>query len=191
MAARLSIGILPREGPRDTAALGVASLLPFSHFDGEQSKGRQAPVKALAVKDSNLDLGHIEPAGVLRGVAKDDTAKQLARCVDPQHFLEADAKVGIEVVENQMDSPRLRVDVFEQVLDEGNEVDFGPALGHSAGASSTLGLHGHEQIVELTGDAQSHRAAKDLRPPPETVPARNPSSLPLAPRDQPDRGHQQ
>lgn len=61
MLAQLSIGIVPREGPRDAAARGVAALLPDSDFRGEQRLGRQAPVKALAVKDADLDLRHIEP----------------------------------------------------------------------------------------------------------------------------------
>ena len=124
MLTQLAICILPREGPREAAAFGVTALLPSGHFDGEQGAVWQASVKALAIKDTDLDFRHIEPTGVFRGVVEDDTAEQVSRRADAEHGLETDAKVGAEIVENEVDAPRFRVDVFEQVLDEGDEVDL-------------------------------------------------------------------
>ena len=144
--AHLSIRILSREGPRDAAARGIATLLPSRNFSGEQRLGRQTPIEALAVEDANFDLRHIEPAGVVRGVVKDHAPEQPPRYRDAEHFLEADARVGIEVVEDQMDAPRVRLDVFEQVLDEGHEVGFGPVLGHLDGASAALGFYSHDTL---------------------------------------------
>jgi hypothetical protein len=104
-------------------------------------------VKVLAIKDTDLDFRHVEPAGVVRGVTEDDASEQVPRRADAEHVLEADAKVGIEVVENQVGAPRFRVDVFEQVLDEVHEVDLGAAVGHLDRPSSALGLDRHEQIA--------------------------------------------
>ena len=109
--AHFPIRILPREGPRDAAALGIAALLPRRDFSGEQRMGWQAPVKALPIKDSNLDLCQIEPAGVYWGVVKRHAREQVPCCVDTQRFLEAHAKMGIEVVEDQMNAARVRVDL--------------------------------------------------------------------------------
>lgn len=49
---------------------------------------------------------------------KDHTPEQVPRGGNTKHFFEAHAKVSIEVVEDQMDAPRVRVDVFEQVLEK-------------------------------------------------------------------------
>ena len=147
MLAHLSICILPREGPCDAAAFSVAALLPSGDFGGQQRAGRQAAGEALAVKDADLDLCHVEPAGVFRGAVEDDAAQQVPRCVDAQHVLEAHAKVGAQVVEDQMNSPRLWVDVFKQVLDERNEVGLGTAIGHRDRPPSALRFHRHEQIA--------------------------------------------
>ncbi|HEX9276438.1 MAG TPA: hypothetical protein VGA51_08590, partial [Casimicrobiaceae bacterium] len=147
MAAHFSISILSRESPRDAATFGVTALLPSGDFGGELRAVWQTPVKALTIKDSDLDFSHVEPAGMFRGVVEDDTSEQVLRRLGAEHGLETDAKVGAQVVENQVDAPRGRVDVFEQVLDEGNEVDFGPVIGHLDRASSALGFDRHEQIA--------------------------------------------
>ena len=56
MFAHLAICILPREGPRDAAALGDTALLPSGDFGGEHGAIGQAPVKALAIKNTDLDF---------------------------------------------------------------------------------------------------------------------------------------
>lgn len=76
MSLHLPIRVLPSEGPRDAAVLGVASLLPGRDFGGEQSAVWQTAGKALAIKDSDLDFSHVEPAG--------DAAQQGLRCGDTQ-----------------------------------------------------------------------------------------------------------
>jgi hypothetical protein len=80
-------------------------------------------------------------------IREDDTAEQVSRRADAEHGLETDAKVGTEIVENQVGAPRFRVEVFEQVLDEGDEVDFGSVIGHLDRPSSALGFDCHGQIT--------------------------------------------
>src|SRR5437773_9181291 len=147
MLAHLSIRILPREGPCDAATFGVTALLPGGDFGSKLCASGQAPIKTLAIKDSDFDFRHVEPTGMHRGVVEDDASQQVPGRAGAEHVLEADAKVGIEVVENQMDAPRGWVDVVEQVLDEGNEVDLGPVIGHLDGSPSALGLDLHEQVA--------------------------------------------
>jgi hypothetical protein len=92
MLSHLTICILPREGPRDATAFCVTALLPSGDLGGEQCAVGQAPVKALAIKDTDLDFRHVEPAGVFRGVVEDDTAEQLLGRPDAEHGLETDTK---------------------------------------------------------------------------------------------------
>jgi hypothetical protein len=116
MVAHLSICILSREGPSYATALGISALLPSSDFGGERRAGWQASIKTLAIEDTDLDFRHVEPAGVVRGVVEDDASEQMSGRVDAEHVLESHPKMSIEVVENQMDTPRPRVDVFKQCL---------------------------------------------------------------------------
>jgi hypothetical protein len=63
--------------------------------------------------------------GELASAAK-STRYRVSRRPDPEYGFEADAKVGAEIVEHEVNAPGFRVDMFEQVFDEGDEVDFGP-----------------------------------------------------------------
>lgn len=90
MLAHLALCILSREGPRDAAAFGVTALLPSGDFGGEQGAVWQAPVKALTIKDTDVDFRHVEPAGVFWGVVENYTAEQvLGKLGSDSTFLEA------------------------------------------------------------------------------------------------------
>ena len=47
-----------------------------------------------------------------------DPAQQGLRRGEAEHVREAGAKVGVEIVQDQMDAPRRGVDVLQQELDE-------------------------------------------------------------------------
>ena len=84
---------------------------------------------------------------MFRGVVKDDPAQKRFRLLDAEHFLEALAEMGIEVVHDQMDAPRRGIDLFEQIPDEGHKVGLGAAVGHQDRSPPALGFHCHEQIA--------------------------------------------
>ena len=140
MSSHFQIGVLPRERPLDTSLLGVSAPLPCIDFTGEGVTVGQAPIQALAIKDANFDFRHVQPTGVLRGVVKDDATQQLVRHLDAEHVLETLAEMCIEVVEHEMNAMCLRIDLFEQVLDEGDEVRLGAMIGDLHGPSSALGF---------------------------------------------------
>src|SRR5882672_490049 len=147
MAAHLPVRVLSGEGPRDAAVFGVTALLPGHDLGCEQSAIGNTPIKALAIEDTNLHFRHVEPTAVLRRVVKDDAPQEGVGGVDAEHLLEADAKMGIEVVHDQMHAPCRGVDLVEQMLDEGHEVDLGTVIGHPRGTASALRLDGDEQVA--------------------------------------------
>ena len=63
MSSHFCVCILPSKGPLNAALLPVTAQLPSIHFGGECSTVRQVPVKALAVKNTDLDFSRVEPAG--------------------------------------------------------------------------------------------------------------------------------
>lgn len=147
MQAYFSIRVLSRERPLDAPMLGVTARLPSSDLGGDCGAIRQTPIKTLAIEDADFDFGHIEPAGMLRGVMEYDPSQQGLRLADTQHFLEALAKMGVEVVHNQVDAACSGINVFEQVLDKGNEVRLGPVVGDRDGTPATLWFHRYEQVA--------------------------------------------
>src|SRR3972149_8333753 len=119
MPSQFLVRALPSERPRDATLVGIAAQLPGVDFGNERGAVRQTPVQTLAIEDADLDFSHIEPTGVFRSVVKDDAAQKCPRLFDAEHFLEALAEVGIEVVHDQMNSARRGIDLFEQISDEG------------------------------------------------------------------------
>ena len=126
------ICILPSERPYDASLVIVSALLPGVDLGNQCGTIWQAAVKTLAIKNADFDFSHIQPAGVFRGVVKDDAPQQRFCLLDPEHVLEARAEMGIEVVHDQMDAVCRGIDLFEQILDEGHEVGLGAAVGNLA-----------------------------------------------------------
>src|SRR5436309_6718791 len=152
MSAHLPIRVLPCEAPFDATVCGIAALLPSHDLGSKQSAIGQTSIKALAIEDTDLDFGHVEPTAVLRRVVKYDTTQQGLRGGDPEYLLEADAEVRIEVVQDQMNAPCRGVDVVEQIFDEGHEVDLGTVIGHHHGTAPALRLDGDEQVTGAGAD---------------------------------------
>src|SRR3989338_9049708 len=143
MPSHFYICILPRERPLDATLLRVPAQLPCIHFCDNRGLIRQAPIKALAVKNADFDFSHVEPTGMFRRVVKDNTSQQRLCFFDTEHFLEALAKMGIEVIHHQMDTSRRGINLLEQVLYESHEV----GLGTMVGSPPSFGLDRHEQVA--------------------------------------------
>ena len=105
MTRHLCIRILPSEAPLDASLLRVAAQLPGIHFGDERGLVRQTPIKTLAVKNADFNFSHVEPTGMLRRVVKDNTSQQRLCLLDTEHFLEALAEVGIEIVQCEFKGP--------------------------------------------------------------------------------------
>jgi hypothetical protein len=99
MSSELAISILSSEGPLDGSALVVSVTLPSGHFAAQSGAVRQPSIQALASEDTDLDLGHVQPTGVLRGVVEMNPAQQRGRRTYTQHVVEALAKVCVQVVQ--------------------------------------------------------------------------------------------
>src|SRR3972149_2309146 len=147
MSSQFLICILPSERPFDASLLRIAALLPGVDLGIERGTIRQAPVKALTIKDADFDFGHVEPTGMLRGVVEYDAAQQCLRFLNAEHFLETLAEMGGGVIRGRMDAVCRKITLSEQMPDEGHEVGLGSVIGHHDGTPPALGLHRHEQIA--------------------------------------------
>ena len=98
MPSHFRVCILSSELPLDAALLYVTAQLPSIHFGGDRSTIRQTPIKALAVKNTDFDFSHVEPAGMFWRVVKDNISQQYLCLLGTEHFLEALAKMGVALL---------------------------------------------------------------------------------------------
>src|SRR5215218_103123 len=80
----LDAGILRTEAPLDLSGRGVASLLPGTHLRLEALEIWHSSIQALPTEYAQLDLGHVEPRGVL------------GRVFDLKRLSEAPGLLGLE-----------------------------------------------------------------------------------------------
>src|SRR3989338_6829832 len=150
MPSHFCVCILPSKLPLDATLLHVAAQLPSIHFGGNRSTIWQASIKALAVKNTDFDFSHVEPAGMFWCVVKDDTSQQRLCFLGAEHFLEAFAEMGVEIVHHQVDTSRRGINLLEQVLHESHEIGLGAMIGDHDRPPPSLGLDRHEQVASAS-----------------------------------------
>src|SRR3546814_2682015 len=100
--------------PLDASAVSVALSLPGSDLAFELRAIVDAKVQALASQDTDLDLGHVEPAGVLRREVELQPAEEAMGLRRGEGLVESPGRVRGQVVH---DHPDL-VSVGEADVDE-------------------------------------------------------------------------
>jgi hypothetical protein len=83
----------------------------------------------------------------LGGVVKFQSRQKSRRRFQPHDLFEGGAKVGVQVVQDQMDFARLGIDLQRQVSDKFHKIRLGPPPGHLHLAMTRLGFHCHEQVA--------------------------------------------
>jgi hypothetical protein len=87
-AAHFGAGFFGCEHPFDASAFSIAALLPGRGFGGEPGVAVDASIEALAGQDADLDLHHVEPAGVLGDVVELQTAQDASCFVGREGLVE-------------------------------------------------------------------------------------------------------
>src|SRR5262249_33650678 len=77
-------GLFGCEHPIDASALGIAPALPSGDLGDHPRVACDAPIEALADQDADLDLDHVQPAGVLGDVVELQTAQHSSGFVGPE-----------------------------------------------------------------------------------------------------------
>lgn len=147
MAGELAISVLARKAPGDATVLGIASLLPGGNFGREGSPVLETSSETLALQDTDLDFGHVEPTGVFGRVVQLDPAQQHGGGLLTEDLIETGAKVCVQIVQDQVDLLGSRVNLLEQSADEIHEVHLGAPAGHFHDSPFALGFHGDEEVT--------------------------------------------
>src|SRR6267378_5446185 len=129
MATQLPICVSTGKRPLDATSSSVAPSLPRRHLGSESGLLRSTAREALALQNTDFDLGHVQPAGMFWRVVKLDPAQQCHGRLYTEHLFEAGAQMRVEVVQDQVNLACLRIPVAQQPADKTDEVDLGAPRG--------------------------------------------------------------
>ena len=104
-------------------------MLPGGGLGGELRDTLDAAVEALGRQHADLDLDHVEPAGVFGNVVELQSAQQAARLWRREGLVERPGGVGGQIIEDNADTLGLWEVQVGKFAHAGGEVDCGPALG--------------------------------------------------------------
>ena len=124
----------------------VSLRLPDVDLGDEPGIAFDATIEALAFEDADLDLGHVEPAGVLGRVVELEPPEHAARLGWREGGVESGGGVGGEVVENDADALGFfEVDIDELAHAKG-EVVSAAMIGDLDPAPGAMGIEEDEEI---------------------------------------------
>ena len=123
-SAELLARAVDGEEPLDARLVSGCGVAPtLRPLGSERRLRRDAAVEALLDHHADLDLDHVEPAGVLRRVVKLEPAEDATGLAGCERLVERSGRVGREVVEDDADAFRLRVVRVDEVAHALGEVD--------------------------------------------------------------------
>ena len=126
----------------------VAVPFPRRNFLGHFAGVVDAATETLAAEDANLDLGHVKPTGVLWRMVKFQSIQEPSSLRRWKRFVQGSARVGVEVVRDQADAPRLPVVNVHEFLNACRPIPFGASFGHLDVTPAAQRFATHEQIAD-------------------------------------------
>src|SRR5271157_5325744 len=139
-------GLVGGEHPVDSSAALVSLRLPDVDLGNEPVAAFDAAIETLAFEHADLDLNHVEPAGVLRCVVELKPSERAARFGRWECGVESGSGVGGEVVEDDADALGLwEVDIDELAHAKG-EVVSGAMISDLDPAPRAMGIEEDEEI---------------------------------------------
>src|SRR5882757_3946100 len=147
MPAQLSVCVSTCKRPLDATSSGVAPPLPSRHLAGERSLLGTTARQALALQDTDLDFGHVQPARMIRRVVELDPAQQCCGHLYAEHFFEAGTQMRVEIVHHQVNLACLGIPAAQEPTDKANEVDLGAPGGDLRKPALTARLDGDKDVA--------------------------------------------
>src|SRR5215207_58873 len=126
---QLATGVIDGELPVDGGALLVASGLPGGDLGDEGVAVADAAAEALARQHRELQLGHVEPTAVDRGVVELQLPEDAPGLVGRERLVERARGVGVQVVQADADAVGVREVAIDQVAHLPGEVVLGALVG--------------------------------------------------------------
>ncbi len=135
-----------RELPFDGDVAIIAIVFPRSHFRCHLLFGIDATIQTLTTQHAEFRFSHVHSAAVFRGVVYFQTSQQLTRCFRIKRVIETSAVMSVQVVHDQHDLFRVRVDMLQEMTDELCPIKLCATVRYLRGAFPGQWLDSHEDI---------------------------------------------
>ena len=124
----------------------VSLRLPDVDLGNEAIAAFDAAIETLAFEHADLDLNHVEPAGVLGGVVELEPPEHAARFGRREGGVESGGGMGGEVVEDDADALGLREVDIDELAHAKGEVVSGAMIRDLDPAPRAMGVEEDEEI---------------------------------------------
>ena len=121
-------------------------ILPGLDLRDEPPPFANPAVQALAAQHADLDLHHVEPAGVLGGVVEFDALQNAMRFGRRERIVQCSRGVRREIVQNNADKLRLRIVRVDEIAHAFGEVLRRPLLRDLHMAPASVCVEEDEQV---------------------------------------------
>src|ERR671926_273802 len=120
--------ILSGKSPIDRSFAGIASILPCGNFSFELLFGTNATVEALSAEGTQLNLSHIEPAGMFGGVVEFQLFNDAPSFFWLKKLVKSRKDMRIEIIQHKNHSFCLRIIDIHEFSNKLNPISFCPLL---------------------------------------------------------------
>ena len=122
--------IVGGKAPGDGAALSIALSLQGGNTLTQVLHTCHATRQTASCKDTNLDLGHIQPTAMFGRVMKLHAPQDAPRLGGFKGFIQGSSGMGVQVILHNANAGGVRIDLVDQPLDAVRVVDLGAVLRH-------------------------------------------------------------
>src|SRR5215210_4583091 len=143
---QLDPGVLRREPPAHLRFCSVSMFLPRSDFRSQHRHFVDPAVEALAGKDAQLRLCHVQPTAVLGRVVDLQSLPQPPRLRGGKRLVQCPTRVGIQVVADQDQALRLRIVLLQESLDAPRPFDLATLRRDPHAPPTAQRLEEHEEV---------------------------------------------
>src|ERR1700736_2032963 len=142
----LVTSIVGGKAPRDGAAMRIALSLQNSDALSQDLHTCYATRQTATSKDTDLDLGHIQPTAMFGRVMELHSSQDPSCLGWLKGFVESSRGMRVQVILHDAHIVGLRVDTIDQPADAVGVVDLGATLGHLHMAPAGQRLNEEKQI---------------------------------------------
>lgn len=124
----------------------IRHVFPSDKLQIERPFIREATAETLFGEDTQFDLSHVEPRGVCRRIVKAEPSSNPVGLVFAEGFDPSKIGMGVEIVQDDINTGRFRVQDIDQIPHGIGEILFGAAACDEGMALARFGFGKDEHI---------------------------------------------
>src|SRR5579859_4078236 len=142
----LSPSIGAGKAPMDVHLSSITLLRQSFNMLPQMLKAFDALGQTVALKNADLDLGHVEPTPMLRGIMHLQALPKSLGFLRLKRLIQAGCCMRVQMIHHQANTLGLGIDLINQPADGCREIQPGASLGHFQTTETRLGFNEDKQV---------------------------------------------